>query len=66
MATSTQIQSGARRRYQAILVLAALGLAGLLLSVSTRGPAVVHDDDLEGRAPTPEELRPSVEAAFPL
>jgi hypothetical protein len=63
MFTTTHIQSGARRC--TLLSLAALALTGLLLCISGRGPASIKDDGLEGRAPTPEELRPSVEAAFP-
>jgi hypothetical protein len=48
----------------ASLLLAAGVLAALLLGVGTR-QLQQDDEDLEGRAPTAEELRPSVEAAFP-
>jgi hypothetical protein len=62
MATKTHIQSGAQRC--TFLSLAILAL-GLLLSTSAPAPRSIEDEDLEGRAPTVEELRPSVEAAFP-
>jgi hypothetical protein len=63
MATTTHIQSGARRCTSLSLAILALGL---LLCASAPAPRSIEDEDLEGRAPTPEELRPSVEAAFPL
>jgi len=47
--------------------LLALLLAGSLLAVagaSTPPAPAGEQDEIEGRAPTPEELRPSVEAAF--
>src|SRR5437868_6766593 len=62
MATVTaHLRSGARRR--GILVLAAGSLAALLLSLSTP-IGTPSEEELEGRAPTAEELRPSVEVAF--
>jgi hypothetical protein len=47
----------------ASLLFAAAGLSALVLGVGTthQNP----DQDLDGRAPTAEELQPSVEAAFP-
>ena len=50
-------------RNASLLVAGAL-LAVVLLGLGTRHPQQ-QDEDLEGRAPTAEELRPSVEAAFP-
>ena len=50
-------------RNASLLVAGAL-LAVFLLGLGTRHPQQ-QDEDLEGRAPTAEELRPSVEAAFP-
>jgi hypothetical protein len=52
-----------RAARQASLLLAAVGLSAILLGLGTRQES--SDEDLEGRAPTAEELRPSVEAAFP-
>jgi hypothetical protein len=48
--------------HRAFLLLAALALALL----AGAAPRPVDSELLEGRAPTPEELRPSVEAAFGL
>src|SRR5437764_6828691 len=50
------------RRALLILLLSASLLA--LSSASTIPPPAGEQDEIEGRAPTPEELRPSVEAAF--
>src|SRR5205085_104533 len=51
---------------RAALVAAALAAAALAASVVTGLPAGgPSSEELEGRAPTAEELRPSVEAAFP-
>jgi hypothetical protein len=51
---------------RAALVAAALAAAALAASVLTGLPAGgPSSEELEGRAPTAEELRPSVEAAFP-
>jgi hypothetical protein len=63
MATNTHIQRGALRR--TLFSFAVLALAGGLLSISAPAPLSTKDEDLDGRAPTAEELRPSVEAAFP-
>jgi hypothetical protein len=66
MATNSHIQlSGARRRL--LDLVAAATVAGLVLSLSPAPSASHHaeDEELEGRAPTAEELLPSVEAAFP-
>jgi hypothetical protein len=61
MATvTTHIRSGARR---SVFALAAGSLAALLLGLSIPGQAP-SEEELEGRAPTAEELRPSVEIAF--
>jgi hypothetical protein len=58
---NAHISHGARHR--TLLSLAALALAALLLGVSAH-PGPLDEEELEGRAPTAEELRPSVEAAF--
>jgi hypothetical protein len=50
------------RRLLAALLLAA-SLLGIANAPSTPPPSR-EQDEIEGRAPTPEELRPSVEAAF--
>ncbi len=65
MATDTHISSGEARR-RALHVAVAAALAAVLLSVSPArvGSSFEEDEELEGRAPTAEELRPSVEAAF--
>ena len=47
----------------ASLLLAGAGLAAILLGLGSRPQT--SEEELEGRAPTAEELRPSVEAAFP-
>ena len=54
--------SGAARR--TCLSIAALSLAALLLSLSPSG-ATLDPEQFEGRAPTNQELEPSVQAAFP-
>ena len=64
MATDTHISSGEGRRRALHVAVAAL--AAILLSLAPGPAGSYHDEDeeLEGRAPTAEELRPSVEAAF--
>src|SRR5436305_14167106 len=57
MATNLHIRRAAL--VAAVLVAAALAA---FCTVPARGPSA---EELEGRAPTAEELRPSVEAAFP-
>src|SRR2546430_5745992 len=46
-----------------LVLIAALGSLALVIAVSTMRSAP-SSEELEGRAPTAEELRPSVEAAF--
>ena len=65
MATDTHIHSAGARRRPLYLVCAPF-LTALLLTISA-APATSSsegDEELEGRAPTEEELQPSVEAAF--
>jgi hypothetical protein len=63
MSTITaQISRGAARC--TFLSLAALSIAALLLSLSIPG-APTDPEQFEGRAPTTQELEPSVQAAFP-
>jgi hypothetical protein len=50
------------RRVLLVLLLSASLLAAA--GASTTRPPAGEQDEIEGRAPTPEELRPSVEAAF--
>jgi hypothetical protein len=61
---------GASRRPGTLVALALLGATftavAVCLAVAMQQTGPSHDDDLDGRAPTAEELRPSVEAAFPL
>ncbi|MGZ4380577.1 MAG: N,N-dimethylformamidase beta subunit family domain-containing protein [Gaiellaceae bacterium] len=61
---------GASRRLGTLVALVLLGASltavAVCLAVVMRQAAPGEDDDLDGRAPTAEELRPSVEAAFPL
>jgi N,N-dimethylformamidase beta subunit-like protein len=67
MASASDTPIGSRRGLgRALRIVTAAGLAALLLGV-VPVPAGSHTDDeeLEGRAPTAAELRPSVEAAFP-
>jgi hypothetical protein len=62
MATVTaHLRSGAQHRSAFALFVGSL--SALLLGLSTPGPAP-SEEELEGRAPTAEELRPSVEVAF--
>jgi N,N-dimethylformamidase beta subunit-like, C-terminal len=62
MATVTA-HPNCRGARNASLLLAAAGLTAILLGPCTTPQSL--DENLEGRAPTAEELRPSVEAAFP-
>jgi N,N-dimethylformamidase beta subunit-like protein len=67
MPTATPHLSARRIALFAVVpALAAAALAGGLpfLPTATAGHHRVDPETLEGRAPTPEELRPSVEAAF--
>jgi hypothetical protein len=64
MLTIRNIHRGAPRRTVPFL-LSAGALAALVIGVSASAPAPSSEHELEGRAPTPEELQPSVEAAFP-
>ena len=61
---------GASRRFGTMIALALLGASlaavAVCLGLAMRQSAAAEDDDLDGRAPTAEELRPSVEAAFRL
>ena len=59
--SSHHSHSGGLRR--ALFAFLAAGLGALLLGLGSR-PATDNDEELEGRAPTAEELRPSVQAAF--
>ena len=61
MATVTARLNGRGAR-NASLLLAAVGSAVILLGLGTSQQRSA--EDLEGRAPTAEELQPSVEAAF--
>jgi len=64
MSTVTaHLSRGAARRL--LVLLAAAGLAGLLLSLSSPRPAPIDPEQFEGRAPTTTELEPAVQAAFP-
>jgi len=62
MATVTA-HPNCRRARNASLLLGAAALTTILLGLGTTQQS--SDEELEGRAPTTEELRPSVEAAFP-
>jgi hypothetical protein len=66
MATDPHIQSGGARR-RALYFVSAAALAAVILSLAPARAGSSHEEDeeLEGRAPTAAELRPSVEAAFP-
>src|SRR5438094_10478976 len=62
MATVTaHTRRGARRRTFTVLLLTAVAL----LAGASAQHRPLDDDELEGRAPTPLELQPGVEAAFP-
>jgi hypothetical protein len=61
MATVTA-RLDSRGARNASLLLAVVGSAAILLGLGTRQQS--SDEDLEGRAPTAEELQPSVAAAF--
>src|SRR5437868_1476735 len=61
MATVTASTSGARRRTCGLLLLVAL----TLFAGAPAPNRPFDDEELEGRAPTPIELQPGVEAAFP-
>src|SRR5919108_4915873 len=65
MATDSHTQSaGARRRPPFLLCASALTAILLSISPAPATSSLEEDEELEGRAPTAEELRPSVEAAF--
>jgi hypothetical protein len=66
MSTATaQLTSSACNTRRARKVALATAAAFLLLAVPSGSPrGLPGDEELEGRAPTPEEVRPSVEAAF--
>jgi hypothetical protein len=49
---------------RALFVLLLIGLLSAFSGASTPLSPAGEQDEIEGRAPTPEELRPSVEAAF--
>jgi N,N-dimethylformamidase beta subunit-like, C-terminal len=61
MATvTTHLSSGVRRRTHCVL----LAAVALLAAASTPN-RTIENEELEGRAPTPIELQPGIEAAFP-
>src|SRR5436309_10888853 len=59
---SSHIRRGAARR---TLFLAASAAIILVLAPAISAPAGPSKEELEGRAPTPLELQPGIEAAFP-
>jgi hypothetical protein len=64
MSTATAHLNSRDRHQRRARVVTFAAIAAFVVALPGSGSAVLDEEQLEGRAPTAEELRPSVEAAF--